>query len=113
MVFDTSVAGPATRPLVLMLHGFCVSRHFWDNQIPAVAAAGCFAVASNQRGYAAARGPILPSSTTTGSTSWLAPHSISSRPWGMEIARFISSAMIGAAAYPGSLPTAGPSGSRR
>jgi pimeloyl-ACP methyl ester carboxylesterase len=52
-VFDTSVAGPATVPLVLMLHGFCVSRHFWESQIPAVAAAGCFAVAPNQRGYAA------------------------------------------------------------
>ena len=68
MVFDISVAGPATAPLVLMLHGFCVSRHFWDNQIPAVAAAGCFAVAPNQRGYAAG-GRTPPSSTTTGSTS--------------------------------------------
>jgi len=29
--FDASVAGPETAPLVLMLHGFCISRHFWDN----------------------------------------------------------------------------------
>ena len=57
MVFDASVAGPETAPLVLMLHGFCVSRYFWDNQIPALAAAGCFAVAPNQRGYAAGARP--------------------------------------------------------
>ena len=31
LVFDASVAGPETAPLVLMLHGFCISRHFWDN----------------------------------------------------------------------------------
>jgi hypothetical protein len=32
-----------------MLHGFCVSRYFWDKQIPVLAAAGYFAVAPNQR----------------------------------------------------------------
>jgi hypothetical protein len=26
--FDATVAGPGTAQLVLMLHGFCVSRHF-------------------------------------------------------------------------------------
>jgi len=57
LVFDASVAGPETAPLVLMLHGFCVSRHFWDNQIPALVAAGCFVVAPNQRGYAAGARP--------------------------------------------------------
>jgi pimeloyl-ACP methyl ester carboxylesterase len=57
MVFDASVAGVETAPLVLMLHGFCVSRHFWDNQIPALAEAGCFVVAPNQRGYAAGARP--------------------------------------------------------
>src|SRR5712671_7651828 len=51
MVFDTSVAGPDDAPLVLMLHGFCVSRYFWHNQMPALAAAGYLAVAPNQRGY--------------------------------------------------------------
>jgi pimeloyl-ACP methyl ester carboxylesterase len=45
-----SPALPAA-PLVLMLHGFCVSRHFWHNQIPALAEAGYLAVAPNQRGY--------------------------------------------------------------
>ena len=57
LVFDASVARLETAPLVLMLHGFCVSRHFWDNQIPALAAAGCFVVAPNQRGYAAGARP--------------------------------------------------------
>jgi pimeloyl-ACP methyl ester carboxylesterase len=40
-----------------MRHGFCVSRYFWDNQIPVLAAAGYFAVAPNQRGYAAGARP--------------------------------------------------------
>src|SRR3954465_1414720 len=57
MIFDASVAGLETAPLVPMLHGFCVSRHFWDNQIPALAAAGYFVVAPNQRGYAAGARP--------------------------------------------------------
>jgi pimeloyl-ACP methyl ester carboxylesterase len=56
-VFDVSTAGPGSAPLVLMLHGFCVSRYFWDNQIPALAAAGYFVVAPNQRGYAAGARP--------------------------------------------------------
>jgi pimeloyl-ACP methyl ester carboxylesterase len=51
LVFDVSVAGTEGRPQVLMLHGFCVSRYFWQNQMPALAAAGYFAVAPNQRGY--------------------------------------------------------------
>ena len=52
MVFDASVAGSDDAPLVLMLHGFGVSRHFWNAQVPALAKAGFFAVAPNQRGYA-------------------------------------------------------------
>jgi pimeloyl-ACP methyl ester carboxylesterase len=51
LVFDASAAGADVAPLVLLLHGFCVSRHFWDNQLPALAQAGYFAVAPNQRGY--------------------------------------------------------------
>jgi pimeloyl-ACP methyl ester carboxylesterase len=51
LAFDVSVAGADEAPLVLLLHGFCVSRHFWDNQLPALAEAGYFAVAPNQRGY--------------------------------------------------------------
>jgi pimeloyl-ACP methyl ester carboxylesterase len=57
LVFDVSVAGADAAPLVLLLHGFCVSRHFWDNQLPALAQAGYFTVAPNQRGYSAAARP--------------------------------------------------------
>ena len=52
MEFDVSVAGDPIRPLVLMLHGFCVSRHYWESQAVALAEAGYFAAAPNQRGYA-------------------------------------------------------------
>lgn len=52
MVFDVSVAGPADGPLVLMLHGFGVSRFFWDAQVEALAEAGYRTAAPNQRGYA-------------------------------------------------------------
>ena len=34
-----------SRPLVLMLHGFCVSRHYWDLQAIAAAEAGYFVAA--------------------------------------------------------------------
>jgi pimeloyl-ACP methyl ester carboxylesterase len=57
LVFDVSVAGADDAPLVLLLHGFCVSRHFWDNQLPALVQAGYFSVAPNQRGYAAGARP--------------------------------------------------------
>ena len=52
MAFDDSVAGDPGRPLVLMLHGFRVSRHYWETQAVALAEAGYFAAAPNQRGYA-------------------------------------------------------------
>jgi pimeloyl-ACP methyl ester carboxylesterase len=52
LTFDVSVAGPADGPLVLMLHGFGVSRYLWDAQIEALAQAGYRAAAPNQRGYA-------------------------------------------------------------
>lgn len=51
LVFDVSVAGDPASPLVLLLHGFAVSRHLYDAQLPALAAAGHFAAAPNQRGY--------------------------------------------------------------
>jgi pimeloyl-ACP methyl ester carboxylesterase len=57
LVFDASVAGAEDAPLVLLLHGFAVSRHFWNAQVPALAAAGFFAVAPSQRGYAAGARP--------------------------------------------------------
>lgn len=51
LVFDVSVAGDASAPLVVLLHGFAVSRHLYDAQVPALAEAGYFAVAPDQRGY--------------------------------------------------------------
>jgi pimeloyl-ACP methyl ester carboxylesterase len=51
LVFDVSVAGDAAAPLVLLLHGFAVSRHLYDAQLPALAEAGFYAVAPSQRGY--------------------------------------------------------------
>jgi pimeloyl-ACP methyl ester carboxylesterase len=57
LTFDVSVAGAESAPLVLLLHGFCVSRHFWSQQLPALAEAGFFVVAPNQRGYAAGARP--------------------------------------------------------
>jgi pimeloyl-ACP methyl ester carboxylesterase len=52
LVFDVSAAGPVGGPLVLMLHGFGVSRYFWNAQIEALAQAGYRTAAPNQRGYA-------------------------------------------------------------
>jgi pimeloyl-ACP methyl ester carboxylesterase len=69
LVFDVSVGGAEDAPLVLMLHGFCVSRHFWSNQLPALAAAGFFAVAPNQRGYSADARPDP--TDFGGSLAWL------------------------------------------
>ena len=51
LVFDVSGAGDAAAPLVLLLHGFAVSRHLYDAQLPALAGVGLFAVAPDQRGY--------------------------------------------------------------
>ncbi len=57
LVFDASVAGGDDAPLVLMLHGFGVSRHFWKAQVPVLGEAGYFAVAPNQRGYSVGARP--------------------------------------------------------
>ena len=57
LVFDASVAGGASAPLVLLLHGFAASRHLYDAQLPALAEAGFFAVAPDQRGYSAGARP--------------------------------------------------------
>ena len=57
LVFDVSAAGDAAAPLVLLLHGFAVSRHLYDAQVPALAQGGFFAVAPNQRGYSAGARP--------------------------------------------------------
>ena len=51
LVFDIGVSGKDAAPLVLLLHGFAVSRHLFDAQLPALATAGYLAAAPNQRGY--------------------------------------------------------------
>jgi pimeloyl-ACP methyl ester carboxylesterase len=51
LVFDVSIAGRSGSPLVLLLHGFAVSRHLYDAQLPALAEAGYLAAAPDQRGY--------------------------------------------------------------
>ena len=56
LVFDASVAGDAAAPLVLLLHGFAVSRHLYDAQLPALARAGFL--------HANPGGRIFPSVTT-------------------------------------------------
>ena len=57
MVFDVSVSGPDNGPLVVLLHGFGVSRYYWNSQVEALAQAGYFAAAPNQRGYSAGARP--------------------------------------------------------
>lgn len=51
MTFEASVAGSSSNPLVLMLHGFGVSRYSYSKPVSALGDAGFFAVAPNQRGY--------------------------------------------------------------
>ncbi len=57
MVFDVSVGGASEAALVLMLHGFGVSRHSWTAQMSALAEAGYFTAAPNQRGYSVGARP--------------------------------------------------------
>ena len=49
--FTAETAGADDAPLVLLLHGFPLSRHSWRAQLPALAQAGYRAVAPDQRGY--------------------------------------------------------------
>jgi len=56
--FAVDTAGPASGPLVLMLHGFRETRHMWRHQLSAVAGAGFRAVAPDQRGYSRGARPL-------------------------------------------------------
>jgi pimeloyl-ACP methyl ester carboxylesterase len=60
LVLDVSLAGDAGASLVLLLHGFAVSRHLYDARLPELAAAGFCAAAPDRRGYSPARAPIQP-----------------------------------------------------
>jgi pimeloyl-ACP methyl ester carboxylesterase len=49
--FHALADGPERGPLVLLLHGFPELSHSWRAQLPALAAAGYYAVAPDLRGY--------------------------------------------------------------
>lgn len=49
--FDALAAGPDDGRPVLLLHGFPEASTQWDHQLGALGAAGCRAVAPDQRGY--------------------------------------------------------------
>jgi pimeloyl-ACP methyl ester carboxylesterase len=51
LTFDAVADGPADGRLVLLLHGFPQSSREWAGVMDALAAAGCRAVAPDQRGY--------------------------------------------------------------
>jgi pimeloyl-ACP methyl ester carboxylesterase len=64
--FTADVAGPASGPLVLLLHGFPQTRHTWRDVLPDLGAAGFRAVAVDQRGYSpGARPPAVDDYATT------------------------------------------------
>ena len=113
LTFDTSIGGSEKSSLVLMLHGFCVSRHFWANQIPALAEAGYFAVAPNQRGYAAEARPDPAIFDNYGIEKLIGDALDIVAAVGHGGADSTSSATIGAAACRGSSPTASRSVSPR
>ncbi|MBI5531347.1 MAG: alpha/beta hydrolase [Deltaproteobacteria bacterium] len=60
MSFFALADGPATGPLVLLLHGFPELSRSWRHQLPALASAGYRAVAPDLRGYGESdkRGPF-------------------------------------------------------
>ncbi|MGW4799241.1 alpha/beta fold hydrolase [Nonomuraea sp. NPDC004297] len=49
--FDALVDGPPDGELVILLHGFPESSRQWTAHVAELAAAGCRAVAFDQRGY--------------------------------------------------------------
>jgi pimeloyl-ACP methyl ester carboxylesterase len=51
LTFDVEVAGRPGDPFVLLLHGFPQTSHTWRDVLPALARAGYYAAAPNQRGY--------------------------------------------------------------
>jgi len=55
--FEVATAGRPGAPLVTLLHGFPQTSHTWRDVLPALAEAGYYAVAPNQRGYSAGARP--------------------------------------------------------
>jgi pimeloyl-ACP methyl ester carboxylesterase len=56
--FHALAAGPADLPLLLLLHGFPETSHCWNQEIPALAAAGFRVVAPDQRGIGLSSKPV-------------------------------------------------------
>lgn len=54
---DVQVAGVPGGPAIILLHGFPESHRTWRHQVPALAAAGWFVLAPDQRGYARSSKP--------------------------------------------------------
>lgn len=54
---DVAVAGDPSHPAIILLHGFPKSHRTWRHQIPALAAAGWFVHAPDQRGFARSSKP--------------------------------------------------------
>ena len=63
--FTVDVAGPASAPPVLLLHGFPQTRQMWNHPLHALASAGFRAIAPDQRGYSAGARPLGVESYTT------------------------------------------------
>ncbi len=55
--FTVDTAGAPSCPPVLLLHGFPQNRRMWRYQLSALAAAGFYAVAPDQRGYSSGARP--------------------------------------------------------
>ncbi len=63
--FTADVAGDKDGALVVLLHGFPQTRYTWRDALPALADAGFYAVAPDQRGYSAGvRPPAIEDYTT-------------------------------------------------
>ena len=54
---DVAVAGDPANPAIILLHGFPESHRTWRHQIPALADAGWFVLAPDQRGFARSSKP--------------------------------------------------------
>lgn len=65
--FTVDTAGPDTGVPVLMLHGFPQTRYMWRDQLRALAAAGFYVIAPDQRGYSRGARPSEVDAYTTDS----------------------------------------------
>lgn len=59
LTFEVETAGEPHHPLVLLLHGFPQTSHTYRHALPALANAGFYAVAPNQRGYSPGARPSV------------------------------------------------------